>query len=268
MAYAQPPIESRNNPLIKRIRSLQRASVRRAERAFVVEGVRAVSDAIATGALPEAVLISAAVDPDHLPGALRQIPVRFVGDELFAEISDVATPQGIMAIFPIPAPPPGPAAPELRLVLDDIRDPGNLGTLLRSGAGAGVTGVHLLGGCADAYNPKVVRSAMGAHFRVPIDRRAVIEPDSIPSGARVIATDGSSATAYDAVDMTAPLWIIVGSEATGLSESARQLATDVVSIPLVNQTESLNASVAGSIVMFEALRQRRVASSSQPRSED
>lgn len=249
-------IQSRDNPLIKRIRSLQSASARKRERAFVVEGLRAVDDAVAIGAHPQALVLREDFDRGKLSPALAAVPARIATARLFDEVAGAETPQGILAILPIPQPPPGPADPSLTVVVDALRDPGNLGTLLRSCAAAGVTGVLYSHGTVDTFNPKVVRSAMGAHFRVPIQ---ALEPRAMAGSGipgNLIVADSSGSIPYYDVDMTGPVTIVIGSEAHGVSEKLLRQASSVVSIPMATGTESLNAAVAGSVLLFEAVRQR------------
>jgi TrmH family RNA methyltransferase len=152
-------------------------------------------------------------------------------------------------------PRPGPI-----LVLDQLRDPGNLGTILRSAEAAGAGEVVLAPGTVDLYNPKVVRGAIGAHFRLPV---ADLEWPAIGErvmGRAVWLADASGDMLYDAVDWRAPSALIVGGEAAGAGDHAAALATGRVCIPMAGNTESLNAAMAATVIMFEAARQRRVQS--------
>jgi TrmH family RNA methyltransferase len=149
-----------------------------------------------------------------------------------------------------------PAHPSLLLIVDALRDPGNLGTLLRSAAGANADAAILAPGTVDAYNPKVVRGAMGAHFRVP-----VLTEDWNAIATRVHGLDvwlaaANAETLYTQVDWGRPCALIVGGEAEGISERASKLAMGRAGIPLARGVESLNAGVAGSIFLFEIARQR------------
>ncbi|HUP26853.1 MAG TPA: RNA methyltransferase, partial [Chloroflexia bacterium] len=182
--------------------------------------------------------------------------------------SDTVHPQGIVASFPIqdPAITTSSEGRALCLICDRVQDPGNLGTILRSAEAAGATGVWLSEGCADVHNPKVVRAAMGAHFRLPIFSEA--KWDSLATElagrsvelTRVFATEAGADDWYDQVDWAGPAALIVSNEAHGLSDQARNMAGNLISIPMVGGAESLNAAVAASIVLFEAARQRRTLS--------
>lgn len=251
-------IRSVANPTVASVRSLQRRDTRARERAFVVEGRRAVTDALAAGALPRILLVREGERLAFL-GELGGIsaPVRVVAERPFASLSDTVSPQGVLAVFSFPDPAPAAGAIPLALVLDRIRDPGNLGTLLRAAAGAGVTGVYLSAASVDPFNPKVVRAAMGAHFRVPLralDGEAAAElRRDVP--LRVLAA-ADAPTAYHALDWRGPAAVIVGSEAEGVGSDVADLATARAGIPLAAGVESLNAAVAGAVVLFEAARQR------------
>ncbi|MCO5222330.1 MAG: RNA methyltransferase [Thermomicrobiales bacterium] len=255
-------IRSRQNPIYKQIRSLLRRDRRHQERAFLVEGPRFIADALAAGTQAECIVIaeSTAGAPTSWPRPL-DTPIRVLSDELFDTISDTVTSQGAIAAFRFPDLTVDPSTVPLIVVADGIQDPGNLGTLIRSAAGAGGTQVLTLPGTVDPWSPKVVRSAAGAHFIVPI-AAAPPEPleTAIPLGARVIGTDARAELSYDDIDLTDSCAIIIGAEGHGLSKSSDDAITDRVSIPLASGLESLNAGVAGSILLFEAARQRRIHS--------
>ncbi|HLL50000.1 MAG TPA: RNA methyltransferase, partial [Thermomicrobiales bacterium] len=171
------------------------------------------------------------------------------------------TPQGILAVFPFPKIPPVPEDQvPLVLVLDRLRDPGNLGTLLRAAAGAGVNAVYLSPATVDPWNPKVVRAGMGAHFRVPLLPLDTETQESLRERLpRRVISSAIATQPYDAVDWTGPTALVVGGEAEGVSPEMEAWGTEQVSIPLAHDVESLNAAVAGAVILFEAARQRREA---------
>lgn len=255
-------ITSAANPAITLVRSLDRRDRRTEERAFVVEGVRAVRDGLEAGAVPRLVLLREG-DEALLPAALLPAgtPVRRVERRLFDRLSGVQSPQGMIAVFPIPHLSPDLATgTPLVLVLDRLRDPGNLGTLLRAAAGAGVSAVYLTPGSVDPWNAKVVRAGMGAHFRLPLlpldDAMQEALRERLPR--RAVARAGAS-LAYDRFDWTGPAALVIGGEAEGVSEELAAWGTADVAIPLAADVESLNAAVAGAVILFEAARQRRAA---------
>ncbi len=258
-------ITSPGNQIVRLIRSLARKKGREESGLFVVEGERAVGDAIEAGVPPHAIVAregfvagSAAVDA-ALASDEPDI-VRILDADLFDSLTDTVHPQGVLAILPIPIPQRLPETATLVVLLDGIRDPGNMGTLIRSSAAAGVDAVLVGDGSVDAYNPKVVRAAMGSHFRIPIIPAASIGPERYEAIAVRVIADAHGDVAYDEADWSEPLLLIVGSEADGPSPASLELANRLVSIPMAAGVESLNAAVAGSIILFEIARQRRSGS--------
>jgi TrmH family RNA methyltransferase len=253
-------ISSVANPKIKLIRNLHaRRAVREAEGLFVVEGVRLIEEAVRASGAPQLALFVDGLDA-RAQAALEQLRARGAAIELatpqvMAAASGAETPPGLLAVVPIPALSP-PAPLTLALVVDGLRDPGNLGTILRTADAAGVQVVYLAPGTVDAYNPKVVRGAMGAHFHVPILAPGWEGLAQRLAGLALWLAEARAAQTYQQVDWRSPSALIIGAEAAGPSQAARRLAPGRVSIPMPGQAESLNAAVAGGIILFEAARQR------------
>lgn len=251
-------VRSRQNPIYKQIRSLLRRDRRHQERAFLVEGPRFIADAQRFGAVPDVLVLSESFADtlDIAPEILRA--ARVFDDELFTSLSDTVTSQGMIGVFPFPEfQPPVDTVPFI-LIADGIQDPGNLGTLIRSAAGAGVTKVIALPGTVDPWAPKTVRAAAAAHFLVPIDTMTVESlMTGLPVDTMMVGAEASGSGCYDKIDLSGPLAVAIGSEGSGLSAGIRGAVNQLVSIPLTNGVESLNAGVAGSILLFEAGRQRR-----------
>lgn len=254
-------ITSSQNLKIKLARALQgRAKERRASGAFLVEGVRLVEEALAAGRPFRFALYDDTLNERgaSLVEGLRSrgVECELVSTSAMRSSSDTGTPQGILAVLEL-IDLPVPDLPTFILIPDQIRDPGNLGTLLRSAAAAGVDAVLLPPETTDAFAPKVVRAGMGAHFRLPIRSMTWDEIEQVGKsvGLQVFLADMDGGFCWEA-DLRQPLALIVGGEADGASESARRLATTSVSIPMPGKTESLNAGVAGSVLMFEVVRQR------------
>jgi TrmH family RNA methyltransferase len=177
--------------------------------------------------------------------------------KVFATLADTVASQGMIAVIPIPRVPP-PQVTSFVLVLDQLRDPGNLGTILRSAEAAGVDQIILTPGSVDPWNPKVVRSGMGAHFRLPIQAAAGWEDVSRAVGSVPLwLAEARGATSYDALDWTRPCALGVGGEAAGFSAETRRLAAGNVMIPMAGPVESLNAAMAATVLVFEVARQRR-----------
>lgn len=254
-------IQSPANQTLVLVRSLQRRAARATERAFVVEGRRAVDDALETGARPRLLLVREG--DEHLvprDATLAETRVRAVAPRLFNGLTDTVSPQGVLAIFPIPDVPAKTSGPfgALALVLDHVRDPGNMGTLLRAAAGAGVDAVYVTPASVDPFNPKAVRAGMGAHFRIPLGPLDDATTSALARNfsLRVVAT-ASGETPYDRLDWRQPALLVVGSESDGVSADLARLGTVTAHVPLAAGVESLNAAVAGAVFLFEAARQRR-----------
>jgi TrmH family RNA methyltransferase len=275
------PITSLQHPQVRLAHALLEPAGRRRHGAFLVEGLRLVEAASAASA-PELVLHTQALGRhDARERAVLQrlraagATIRLVTDQVLAHVTDTVTPQGIAAVMPLPGGSraavraaerngvshvqQGSGAPVgLSLILDAVNDPGNAGTLLRSAAAAGVAQVLAPRGTVDLYSPKVVRAGAGAHFLLALRAGLTWEqvPDLLPRPCQVLLADAGAPTPYWEVDWVRPSALIVSNEARGASEAARALATGTVAIPMHRDVESLNAGVAGSIILFEAVRQR------------
>lgn len=256
-------ITSRQNAKVKWVRSLQaRARERRSEAAFVVEGARLVEEAAGSGWAIRLLIYAQGLRGRglELVDALssRGVDVERASPELLQWLSDTATAQGLLAVLEQRTL-PLPDRPDFLLIADQIRDPGNLGTLLRSAEAAGVQAVLLPPATADAFSPKTVRAGMGVHFRLPIHVMEWAQIQAQATGLKVLLADTAGASAWE-TDLRQPLALMVGGEAEGASEDAKALADLSVAIPMQSGTESLNAAVAGSVLMFEVARQRAAAS--------
>jgi TrmH family RNA methyltransferase len=225
-----------------------------------VEGTRLIEEVVRAGVEPALVLYTEAWATMPANQALLTIlasageSVWEVTDAVLTACADTEAPQGVLAVVPVVDLEPRPG---LILILDQVRDPGNLGTVLRSAEAAGVGQVILAPGTVDPYNPKVVRGAMGAHFRLAVASPEWPEIGGRVAGRAVWLADAAGETAYDQVEWTTPSALIVGGEATGAGEEAAALATGRVSIPMASGAESLNAAMAATVILFEAARQWR-----------
>lgn len=254
-------ITSAQNPKIKLIRALQgRAKERRDAGAFLAEGVRLIEDALLANwsfrfvFYDETLSERGKLQVESLRS--RGVEAEEISASLMKSSSDTETPQGIIAVLndsrlAIPD------SPNFILIPDQIRDPGNLGALLRSATAAGAQAALIPPETTDAFAPKVLRAGMGAHFRLPIHSMTWEEINRVVKleGLKVLLADMDGVSCWD-LDLRAPLVLIVGSEAEGASESARRLANQKIKIPMSGNIESLNAGAAGSVLMFEAARQR------------
>lgn len=254
-------ITSTRNDKVKCVRKLQNQKrVRQQHRRFAFEGVRLVEEVVRAAVVPDFVLYTESFAEDARGKALlvtleALAPCHLVSEAVMEACSDTVTPQGVLAVLPFPEL-PRPAHPTFTLVLDRLRDPGNLGTMLRTALAAGVEQVLLAPGTVDFSNPKVVRAAMGAHLRLPIADADWDEIAQAVADCDFWLAAAGGAQAYTAVDWTRPTALIVGSEAHGAGEQAWSLAQGRVSIPMASEVESLNAAVATAVILFEVVRQR------------
>lgn len=194
---------------------------------------------------------------------LRRTGCETVSDELFRKMSDTQTPQGILTVLRQPAYDPEELLSRpnpLLVLLEDLQDPGNLGTILRTGEGAGITGVIMNGGTVDPFNPKTIRATMGSVYRVPfvcVTELAEIFPGLRAHGIHTYAAHLEGQVYYDAFSFREPTAFLIGNEGRGLRPETARLAGDALKIPMEGRVESLNAAVAASLLMYEAHRQRR-----------
>lgn len=257
-------ITSVHNPRIKELRKLSQRKERQTAGQLLLEGVRLISDAWQSGQRPLLTLYEPSLIEAN-PGAAALLNTLATAQSemlactraVFASLTDTVHPQGIAALFPVPEVPLAPMR-TLTLILDGIRDPGNAGTLLRSAEAAGAELAVFGPGSVDPFNEKVLRAAMGAHFRLPI-RACSTWAQVLPllqDGVACYVADAAGEHAYDQVDWRIPSILVVGAESTGASAETRAMGV-AITIPMAGKTESLNAGVAGSIILFEAARQRR-----------
>ena len=265
-------ITSAQNSRIQWVRKLQAQSkFRRSENAFVVEGVRLCEESLAAAWPASLVLHTADLGERGLKVAdglaALGATVELVSPEVMKAASDTETPQGLLAVLalrPLPLPP----QPDFVLIPDGVRDPGNLGTILRTAAAASVQAVLLPPGSADPYAPKVLRSAMGAHFRLPVHSldwealRTYLNPPQPALAPAVFLADAAGGQPYTQADLRRPLALVIGGEAAGAGAEMAALAQTRLHIPMPGgadtgrPVESLNAAVAAAILMFEVVRQR------------
>ncbi len=260
-------ITSAANARLRRVAALNRsAGQRREEGAFVIEGVKMFLEA--PKALLREVYVSSSFSTD---GACKQkladLGYETVEDSLFARVADTRTPQGILCVAAQPHyrwedlfhGGNGEAARPLLPVLEDIQDPGNLGTIFRSAEASGATGVILGGQTADLFNPKTIRATMGSVFRMPYFYAQDLRPAVArlrERGVWVYAACLRGGKPYTQTDCRRACAFLIGNEGKGLREETVSLARERVYIPMAGQVESLNAAVATSLFLYEARRQR------------
>lgn len=257
-------ITSTSNEKIKHVAALQqKARLRREESLFVIEGGRLFWEAsvslIKETYVTERFLKNA---DESMRERLAETGYEEVTEQVFGKMSDTKAPQGILAVL---------AQQDYRreellgeapllLLLENIQDPGNLGTILRTAEGAGVTGVILSGDCADIYQPKVVRSTMGSLFRVPFYRSGELRREIEflrERKVRVYAAYLEGSVCYDEMDYQGGSAFVIGNEGNGLIKETAEAADARIRIPMEGRLESLNAAVSAALLVYEASRQRR-----------
>ncbi|MGH9112245.1 MAG: TrmH family RNA methyltransferase [Acidimicrobiales bacterium] len=259
---------SLRHPSVQRLRRLSgRRSARSDEGAYVIDGPTLLADALAAG-VPVDEVVAEPSCPDDLLARVRAAgaSVRRVDAGVLARVTDTVTAQAVAAIAPLPdatSLDAATAAGPLALVLVGVGDPGNAGTLLRSAEGAGAGAVVFCDGSVDPYSPKCVRASAGSVFRLVVVRD---EPSAgalrqlSAAGLTTVGSFARGAPPYDDVDLARPVALVLGSEPHGLSDAVAGQVELAVTIPMAGRTESLNVGMAGTILCFEALRQRRVLS--------
>ncbi len=260
-------ITSRENRQVKRARSLRRRKGRQAERAYLVEGVRATLDALRSGATVEQVFISEQMLPPERAMQLRQAAeetgadVVEVSAGVLRSIAQSQSPQGVVAVLRKPEhnlKGLDLKQPALVLVAHEVRDPGNLGTMVRTAHSAGCSVMVVSGESVDPYNEKSVRASMSSLAHIPVVDGVSLEDVTVwakQGKLRLVATTPWAQKTCFETDMTGSVALLVGGEAWGLGELA-ELADEVVSVPMPGGTESLNVAVAAGILLFETVRQR------------
>ena len=256
-------ITSVNNGQVKNIIQLnQKTKARREQGLFVAEGRKMFGEAPADWI--EKVYVSETLTSDPaLMEQVEKLPYDIVADSVFRQMSDTQTPQGILTVLRRPSYTLedilGGKNP-LVMVLEDLQDPGNAGTILRTGEGAGVSGVLLTRTCVDITNPKVIRSTMGSVYRMPflyVESVVSLTQELKKHDIRTFAAHLKGRNSYDQESYTGGMAFLIGNEGKGLTEEAANSADCLIRIPMCGKVESLNAAMASGILMYEAARQRR-----------
>lgn len=259
-------IASTGNSKVKRLANLmKKKKARDGEKVYLVEGIRMFKE------VPKDDLLEVyASESFHkkeealIRETLEGTSVReeILTDTVYAYVSDTKTPQGILCVIK-------QKDYELKellgdrtqlMILEHLQDPGNLGTIFRTAEAAGVTGILMDKGCVDIYNPKTIRSTMGAIYRVPFlytEELHKTMKELQGQGVKIYAAHLEKSLDYDVPDYTRPTAFLIGNEGNGLTRETADLADQYIKIPMEGQVESLNAAVAATVLMFEAARQRR-----------
>ena len=253
-------ILSRANPIFQSLRALKNsARVRRVRGQTLLDGAHLVRAYLETRGQPRLLAVSAAacerLEIAELLTLLDSTEVYCFPSALYAQIAPVETATGILALIDIPEPSSSSAPEPFLVLLDRIQDPGNVGAIIRSAAGAGADAVLLCPECANPWSPRALRAAMGGTFSLSVRTDADLVACTDRFAGKVIATAGRGGVPPSGVDLTGPIAVLFGSEGVGLSGTLSAKACVTVTIPLARAMESLNVGAAAAVVMFERVRQ-------------
>src|SRR5215467_15041423 len=271
---SQPPgpeLTSVRSPRVKAARQLGKRALRLRARSFLAEGPQAVSEALARGGVVTELFLTAAARSRHgglAAQASRQgAAVHAVSGDVMAELAQTITPQGILAVcrfVDVPLPALAGAAPRLAVILANVRDPGNAGTVLRTADAAGARGVVFSDASVDPYNSKCVRASAGSIFHVDLVQGGSVGEVVArlrEAGLRVLAADGSSGQPLDQAEprgvLSEPTAWLFGNEAWGLPADILALADESVGVPIYGQAESLNLAAAAAVCLYASARAQR-----------
>lgn len=259
-------ITSKENEFIKHVKKLKDKKYRDMNNEYVIEGIKLVAEAIQEKAPIKQIILcddceKNAMIPKELMYEIAKNECIYVTEKIFKYLSEVQTPQGISAIIERKSKDTEiDYTQDVIVALDDVQDPGNLGTILRTVDSIGLTQILVSKGTADAYNPKVVRSTMGAIFRVKIieceDLKQTLKEVKKHKFKIVVSSLQAQNTIYN-INYNKKI-IVIGNEANGVEAEIQELADEKVKIPMLGKTESLNASVATGIILYEYVRQNRL----------
>ena len=256
-------ITSTANPQIKNLIQLQKKNRLRQEQGiFIIEGIKMYREA-STDQVIKTYVSESFYKKHQKEDIWKGESLEIVTDRVFEAASDTKTPQGVLSLvkrFEYDLDDIIHGSTPLIMVLENIQDPGNLGTIFRTAEAAGATGIVLSKDCVDLYNPKVIRSTMGAIFRIPFiytdDLKGTID-ELKREGITVYAAHLKGENSYDMEDYKTACAFLIGNEGNGLTEETAACADRKILIPMEGGAESLNAAVASAVLMFEAGRQRR-----------
>ena len=265
----QEIISSSSNQIIKDAKSLHRKKDRWNKRCFFIEGVRAVEESILSNAEIDYILYSEMLF--SVKGGkelfdkinLLDCSVYHISDKLFEEITDTESPQGIFASVNFNFHTVDEALTDkgnFFILLDRVQDPGNMGTIIRTADAFGSNGIIVTNGCVDVFNPKTIRSTMGSIFHVPLLYYNEIDDAIIElknSGIQIMSTALKSSNYCYNVDFKTDFALVIGNEASGVSENIINASDCLIKIPMQGKAESLNAAIASAVIMYEVLRQRQ-----------
>lgn len=267
-------ITSENNPLIKDIKSLKIKKYREQNRLFFIEGIKFIEEALTSDEDIKSIIISETVQKDgKIQGIIHKIKQKerktrlySVPDNILKQLSDTETPQGIIAVvkmknYDLVEIMNRNKKNNLFVILDAVQDPGNMGTIIRTADAADFDAIIATKGCVDFYNPKVLRSTMGSIFHIPVinaNDLSQLITNLKSKSIKIYASHLNAQKYFYDLDMSKDTAIIIGNEANGISDQTASLADELIKIPMPGKAESLNASIAAGILIYETVRQRSI----------
>jgi TrmH family RNA methyltransferase len=263
MSRSGQQITSPDNPRFRALLKLQQSSrERRKAGRSLLDGVHLVSAYLEHVGRPEEIVVSSSgLESTEIAGVLARGGVEplVLADGLFRELSGVTTPTGIVAVVQTPRSAALPDVPGACVVLEDLQDPGNLGSILRSAAAADVREIYLSPRCVHAWSPRVLRAGMGAHFALRIHEQVDLHVLVSRHPGRVFATAREGDQPVYAADLRGSVALLFGNEGAGLSEELTSIAHATIHIPMPGAAESLNVAAAAAVCLFERVRQLAVS---------
>ncbi len=268
MLPAGAELTSIRSPRVKAARQLAKRALRQRARSFLAEGPQAVGEALAAGGVVTQLFVTSSAQARYADlirlAAAQGADVHAVSGEVMTELAQTITPQGVLAacrFVDVPLAQVTAGAPALAVILANVRDPGNAGTVLRTADAAGAGGVIFAGASVDPYNSKAVRASAGSLFHLPVVTGTPVE-DAVRAlrerGLRILAADGGAASTLDDLEAAGQLgrptaWLF-GNEAWGLSADLLALADEAVAVPIYGQAESLNLAAAAAVCLYASAR--------------
>jgi len=259
-------ITSQDNPFYKELGKLSSSARERSKIGqTLLDGVHLLAAYVASGKQPLHLIVTKEAQHDReiqlLLNKLAEVPLTQLDDALFARLSELKTVSGILSLIEIPQFDAHPQQSDFCLLLENIQDPGNLGSMLRTAAAAGCDEVFMSSGCADVWSPKVLRAAMGGHFVLSLHEHADLPEVARGFSGTIFAAALSGRTRLYDSRLNGKIAFAIGNEGAGLSEALLSTAMPIV-IPMPGKVESLNAAAAAAICLFEAVRQRSMLNAS------
>jgi TrmH family RNA methyltransferase len=261
-------VTSADNPRFRGLLKLHQSSRERRKAGLsLLDGVHLVTAYLENVGAPDEIVVSRSRmeerEIDRLLASIGMPAPLVLSDALFRQLSSTATPTGVIAVVKTPARSVLPSEPDTCVLLEDVQDPGNIGSILRSSAAAGIGEVYLSESCAQAWSPRVLRAGMGAHFALRIYEGVDLQTLVRNFSGSVLALAAGDGHSLYSADLTGRVALVFGNEGAGISSALRSAAQAILHIPMPGNAESLNVAAAAAVCLFERVRQQLVATTRQ-----